>query len=140
MKITFNTETIRLITLFENMTGASVRDCLVDEEANIVYFIIEEGEMGIAIGRNGSSVRNVEKIIGKSIKLFEFSKDINKFVRMLIPQVTEIKIRNDGGKSTLEIKIGKRDKAVVLGRDRKNIKLFKEIIQRNHDIDDLVVR
>ena len=51
MPVTLDIETIRLVTLFENMTGAGVKDCLVDAENRIVYFVIDEGQAGKAIGK-----------------------------------------------------------------------------------------
>jgi len=138
MPVTFNTDTIRLITLFENITGAPVKDCLVDE--NILYLVIGEGKVGIAIGKNGNSVKHAENIIGKTIKLFEYSSDLEKFVKNLIPQANEVKTDKKEGKIIVEIRVEKKDRALVIGRDSKNLKLFKEILHRNHKIDELIVR
>lgn len=140
MEIKFDTETIRLITLFESLTDAPVKDCLIDNENNTIYFIINEGKVGIAIGKNGCSVRRAEKIIGKNIKVFEFSKDLSVFLKNLIPQTNEIKIRNESEKIIVEIKVDKNSKALVIGRDGKRIRLFKELIQRNHSVDELIIR
>ena len=137
---TFDTETIRLINLFENVTGAPVKDCLVDSATNTIYFIVDQGKVGIAIGKNGNSVKKAERITGKSIKLFEFSKDIVLFVKNLIPQVSEVKIRSEDGKSVVEIKVEKKSKALVIGRDGKNLKIYKELLQRNQGINDLIIR
>jgi len=139
MTITFDTETIRLITLFENLTGAPVRDCIVDNSNNYVYFIVEEGKMGVAIGRNGSSVRSAEKIMGKNIKVFEFSKDLRTFVKKLIPKALEVRIKNQEGKVLVEVKVEKRDKPLVIGRNGRNLKLLKELLHRNHGVDELII-
>jgi N utilization substance protein A len=56
MPVTFDTETIRMITLFENITGAPVKDCLIEE--NTLYLVVDEGKVGIAIGKNGNSVKH----------------------------------------------------------------------------------
>lgn len=138
MTVKFDTDTIRLINFFENFTGVSVRDCLVD--GNCIYFIVEEGKVGIAIGKNGNSVRNIERIVKKNIKLFEYSKDLNVFVKKLIPRVNDIKIRNDNERIVVEIKVEKKDKALVIGRDGRNIKVFKELLQRSHNVNELLVR
>ena len=140
MQVTLDTETIRLITLFENLTGAGVRDCLVDSAASVVYFVIEEGEVGKAIGKNGSIVKKTENLIKKGIKVFEFSNDAEKFVRNLIPQINLVKLKNENGRNVMDIWVDKRDKAVVIGRDGKNLKIFKELLQRNHDINEVMVR
>lgn len=135
MTLTFDTETIRLITLFENITGAPVKDCVIDKETNSAYFVIEEGKAGVAIGKNGNSVKNAEKIIGKNIKIFEFSKDLSCFVRNLIPKAVEVKIRNENNKTLVEVRVEKKDKALIIGRNGKNLKILKELFQRNHGAD-----
>jgi len=138
MPVTFDTETIRLITLFENVTGAPVKDCLIDE--NILYLIIDEGKVGIAIGKNGNSVKHAENLIGKTIKLFEYATTLEKFVKNLIPQATEVKIEDKDGKKIVVVHVEKKDRALVIGRDSKNLKLFKEILHRSYSIDELNVR
>lgn len=140
MTIKLNTETIGLITLFENLTGASVKDCVADSKSDIIYFVIEEGDVAMAIGKNGNSVKNAERIFKKSIKLFEFSNDLGTFVKKLMPQATGVRIRNENGRTVVEVKVEKKDRAVIIGRDRRNINLFKELLQRNHGVADLVVK
>ena len=140
MTLTFDNDTIRLMNLFENITGAPVKDCLIDNENGIVYFVVQEGKVGVAIGKNGTAVKKAESMIGKSIKLFEFSKDVTDFVKKLIPQATSIKIKSEEDKTVVEIKVDKKDKAMVIGRDARNLKLFKELLQRSHNVNDLIVR
>ncbi|MBS3055669.1 MAG: NusA-like transcription termination signal-binding factor [Candidatus Aenigmarchaeota archaeon] len=140
MTLTFDNDTIRLMNLFENITGAPVKDCLIDNENGIVYFVIQEDKVGVAIGKNGAAVKKAERMIGKSIKLFEFSKDVTDFVKKLVPQATSIKIKSEDDKTVIEIKVDKKDKAMVIGRDARNLKLFKELLQRSHNVNDLIVR
>lgn len=140
MQLTLDTDTIRLITLFENLTGAGVRDCLVDDDNGIVYFVIDEGQIGKAIGKNGSSVRNTENLIKKNIKVFEFSEDAERFVRNLIPSVNSFRLKVENGRNIVEIWVDKKNKASVIGRDGKNLKIYKELLQRNHDINEIMVR
>src|SRR2546427_11379378 len=138
MKVTFDDETIRMITLFENITGAPVKDCLIDKEN--VYFLVDEGKIGIAIGKNGTSVKNAENLIKKNIKIFEFSTDLNSFIKKLIPQASAIRIRNESERVIVEVKVDRKNKAMVIGREGKNLKVFKELLSRNHKIDNLFVR
>lgn len=140
MVLRFDTNTIRLITLFENLTGAPVKDCLEDKESNSIYFIIEEGNLGVAIGKNGHSVKKAERIIGKTIRLFEFSKNITVFVKNMIPQSTDVKVKNKGSKIIVEVKVDKADKAVVIGRDGRNKTFYENLLKRNHQVDELIVR
>jgi len=126
------------MTLFENITGAPVKDCITDN--NIVYFVVEEGKIGIAIGKNGNSVRRAEKKIGKIIKIFEFSNDLVKFVKNLIPQALEIKVKNEYDKTIVEVMVEKRDRALVIGRDGRNLNLIKQLLRRTHNVNDLIIR
>lgn len=140
MKLTFDTDTIRLITLFENITHAPVKDCLVDSDTNTIYFIVEEGKIGVAIGKNGNSVRHAERVIGKTIKIFEFSKDIVSFVKKAIPQATAIKVRDENGKTTVEVRVKKKSRPLVIGRGGRNLRIYKELFKRNYKVDDLSIR
>jgi len=138
MTITFTTETIRFLTLFENVTNVPVRDCFVNKD--MVYYIVEEGKIGLAIGKNGSSVKNVEKAVGKRVKVFEYSSDPKQFVKNLIQQCKEVNIINDNDKLTVEVKVNKSDRGFVIGRGGEKIKIYKEILKRVHNIYDLQVK
>jgi N utilization substance protein A len=140
MNLIFDTNTIRIMTLFENMTHTTVKDCLIDKNTNTVYFVIDEGEIGIAIGKNGSSVKHAEQVIGKTIKLFEFSKDLVTFVKKIVPQATSIKVRNMDNRITVEIHVDKKNRPIVIGRSGRNLKLYKELLKRSHKVDDLTIK
>jgi len=137
---TFDTDTLRLMTLFENTTRASVKDCVVDEANGCVYFIVGEGEAGAAIGKNGGNVKHVEAMIKKDVKIFEFSQDLERFVKNLIPHAGEVTVKDEDGSKVVEVKVESSKKAITIGRDKRNLKLFKELLQRNHNVGDLLIR
>ena len=133
----FTTETIRLLTLFENVTNVPVRDCFTDN--GVVYYVVEENKARLAIGKNGVSIKNAERVIGKKIKIYEYSPNLERFVKNLIPQSREIKIiKNDG--DIVEIKVSKNDKGFVIGRGGEKIKIYKQILKRIHNVVDLKVK
>ena len=138
MTITFNTETIRLLTLFESITNAPVRDCFMNND--VIYYIVEEGKIGLAIGKNGNSIKNVDKVVGKKVKVFEYYKDPKKFVRNLIPQCKEINIIKENDMIKIEIKVNRNEKGFVIGRGGEKIKIYKEILKRVHNISDIQVK
>ena len=140
MSAIFDTDTLRLMTLFENTTPVMVKDCVVDDEGNCIYFVVEEGKVGNAIGKNGTNVKNVEHVVKKSVKVFGFSDDLKVFVKNLIPQANSIEVKEDGEGKTIEIKVDAGNKAVVIGREKKNIRLFKELLRRSHNVGEIIVR
>jgi len=137
MTVKFDMETIRVMTIFENLTGAKVKDCVVSE--NSAYIVVEKGMLGIAIGKNGSSVRRVEKALNKTIKLFEFSDDLKTFVKNLIPNSNSVNVRETGGRKTVEVRVSNAEKPIVIGREGKNLKILKELVKRSHEAE-LIIR
>lgn len=131
---TFNTETIRILNIFESLTGVSVMDCIIEE--GVVYIVVEEGKISLAIGRDGSLIRRVEKVIGKSVKLFEYSSDLLKFVKNLIPQSQEIKVKG----KTIEVRVDKKDRPMVIGRNSRRLNIVREVLERNFNIREIIIR
>ena len=141
MNITLDTDAIGIINFFENISGAKIRDCIIDEEMGTVYLIIEEGYLGMAIGKNGSCVKNAEKLLKKKIKLLEYSNNFEKFLKELIPSVSDFTLKTmDGGKQVVEVRVEKSERPAIIGRDGKRLKILKEILKRTHNINDIIVR
>ncbi len=138
MTITFTTESIRLLTLFENMTNVSVKDCLVTKD--VIHYVVEEGKIGLAIGKNGNSIKNIERVVKKKVKVYEYSTNLETFVKNLIPQCKEIKTMNNEDSIKVEIKVSKNDRGFVIGRGGEKIKIYKEILKRVHNISDIQVK
>lgn len=138
MTIVLNMDTIRLLNLFENITNVPVKDCYINDDT--VYFIVEQGKIGLAIGKRGNSIKNVEKAVGKKVKVFEYSSNPTEFVKNLIPQVKEIGIINNNETVEMQIKVDKNDRGIVIGRGGEKIKIYKEILKRVHNISDLKVK
>lgn len=133
-KVKFDSEVIKLMTLFESMTGAKVKDCIANEK---FIFIIEENEMGKAIGKNGVNVKRVESKLKKKIKLVEFSNDVLQFVRNIIYPI-QADIKQENGSITIYGKdTGTR--AMLIGREKQNINYLTNIIKRYFDVKEIKV-
>ena len=74
-------ETMRLIALFENITGATANDCIVDTEGDRIIFMAKQGEMGLAIGKGGKNINMLRKMTGKPIEVVEFSDNVEGLIR-----------------------------------------------------------
>lgn len=46
-----------------------VKDCIIDEDNGKVPFVVKNGDMGLAIGKGGSTVTKVQKAVDKGLKL-----------------------------------------------------------------------
>ena len=55
-EIKLSTDQMRLMSLFQNITKATARDCVEDEKQNRIIFVVNEGKMGAAIGKVFNSI------------------------------------------------------------------------------------
>ena len=54
-----------LISLFQSVTNATARDCVVDEKMDRVIFIVNKGQMGLAIGKGGATIKQLQNVVAK---------------------------------------------------------------------------
>lgn len=131
---------MRYITLFENLTGASVLDCIVEEDR--VIFVIRKGDMGIAIGKRGANINMMRKTLGKHIELVEYSDDASEFlVNTFQPaRVNNISFKNEGDRQIAYVHAQSGDKGLAIGKSGRNIKKVKLLAQRHHKLDDVIIK
>jgi N utilization substance protein A len=137
MPIVFDTETIKIINIFETISLVSVKDCIINEDR--IYFLVEEGGLK-KIRENGSVLKNLEKMLNKKILIFEYSKDISTFLKKCVKGIKEIKIRNEKEETIVEIGVESSFKSLAIGKDGKNIKALRQFLKRNYNINNLVIR
>ncbi|RLI92314.1 MAG: NusA-like transcription termination signal-binding factor [Candidatus Altiarchaeales archaeon] len=138
-KIRLGSEEIKYITLFESITGARVKDCVTVE--NSAGFLVEKGDMGLAIGKNGSNIERVRRIISKIIWVMEYSDDINEFIRNLFHpvKIRQIRIREINGDKIAIVEVNKRDRRRLIGQDGSRIKVARELANRHFEIEDIKI-
>ena len=54
-KIKLTSDELRLMSLFQSITSATARDCIMDERMERVIFVVNKGHMGLAIGKGGAT-------------------------------------------------------------------------------------
>ena len=137
MAVVFDTEAIKTINLFETVSQANVKDCIIMDDR--IYFLVEEQNIK-KIRENGQLIKNLERMLNKKILIFEYSKDVSKFLKNSIKGIKEIKIRNEKDETTIEINVENSLKSLVIGKDGKNIKALRQFLKRNYNINNLVVK
>ncbi len=136
IKIKYDINLMKFISLFETLTRAKVKDCI---EGNPLIFVVKNGEIGKAIGKKASNIRKVENILKRKIKIIEFNEDLIMFVNNVIAPVKAEEITKED--NTIVIKDSDpKTKGKIIGRDSQNRKLCREIVSRYFEIDDIIVR
>ena len=138
-EIVLTEDCMRLISQFENLTGASSRDCVIDERNQRIIFVVNPGEMGRAIGKKGTSIKRASDEMGKRIEVVEYASDPEQFLRncFLPAQVTSVEITEEDDERIATVAVRDEDRGIAIGKDGKNIFKAKKLAQRQHDISDV---
>ena len=141
-KIKLTSDELRLMSLFQSITSVTARDCVVDDKMDRVIFIINKGQMGLAIGKGGATIRQLQNVVTKKVELVEYSDDAVDFVRnMLNPQmVNDVKITHkiDGSKQAVVLVDAKR-KGVVVGKEGRNAEKARLLAKRYFQISNILI-
>ncbi len=140
-EIKLTPEEIRYISLFQDVTKAVVRDCIIDNENNRIIFLVEGKDMGMAIGKGGVNVKKLRKVIGKDIEIVAYSDNLEELVKNLMSpaRVKSIKIINSNSRKSVYITVDPQDKGLAIGKNGRNVVRAKLILKRYMDIDNVVI-
>ena len=143
MSIKFGANEIRFIALFENMTGAMVKDCIIDDDNNKVTFVVKKGDMGLAIGKRGSTVSKVQKAVDRGVEVIELNEDPAQFIRNILSpaelQSVKISTRKSGEKIAT-VTTDNTNKRIAIGKNGINIERAKVLANRLHNIDNIILK
>ena len=140
--IKLSTDQMRLMSLFQNVTGATARDCVEDEKQNRVIFVVNEGKMGLAIGKGGSHIKNLQNIVKRNVEIVEYSDDPIKFLKNILnPKlVNEVKMnKRDDGTLQAIVSVDPRKKGIVVGREGRNAEKARLLAKRYFEISSVLI-
>ncbi|MFB6244878.1 MAG: NusA-like transcription termination signal-binding factor [Candidatus Nanohaloarchaea archaeon] len=141
MAVTYDTDMIRTISMFESVTGVEAIDAIIEEEK--AYFIVPEGKAGMAIGKGGETVKKLQNKLDKDVKIYEYSDNIGKFLNNLVPSdLRGVDIEGQGDEDeeiSVEISVPRESKGQVVGRDGQKIDSIRQILSRTHSVDEVKV-
>ncbi len=140
--IRFTSREMRYIALFESITGATVKDCIIDDELNRMIFVVKKGEVGMAIGKRGKNIRLLEKMTGKRHEIIEHSENPAQFIKNALKpaRVKEIRItERPDGKTIAVVAVNPRDKGVAIGKNGRNAERIRFLAKRYFQIQHVSI-
>lgn len=141
-KIKLTSDELRLMSLFQNITGAVARDCIVDDRMNRVIFVVNKGQMGLAIGKGGSTIKQLQNVVSKKVELVEYSDDPSAFLSNVLnsDMINEIKINDkfDGTRQAVVV-VDPRKKGVVVGKEGRNAEKARLLAKRYFQISTVMI-
>ena len=140
--IKFTSHEMRYIALFQSITGATVKDCIVDTDLNRIIFVVKEGNIGMAIGKKGKNIHTLERMTGKKHEIIEHSDNPAQFIKNALKpaKVDEVRIteRMDG-KTIAVISVNPKDKGVAIGKNGRNAERIRFLAKRYFQIQNVSI-
>ncbi len=131
---------IRYISLFESITGAVARDCVIDDDR--IIFIVKPGNIGLAIGKKGINIKRVRDFLQKPIEVVEFAQSPEDFIKnTLAPariKMITITERRDGKKVAM-VTVNEKDRGIAIGKNGKNVARARMLARRHYNIEDVII-
>ena len=140
-KIKLTGEEMRYIALFESITGATSKDCVIDDKNDRIIFVAKEGEMGLAIGKAGKNINMLRKMTGRQIEVVENAETPEQLIKnSLSPaRIKEIRITEKPEKKIVVVEVEPRDKAIAIGKNGRTIDKTRMLAKRYFQIDHVVI-
>ena len=141
---------MELISLFNNISGAIIKDCLVfkspENYGEIIIFLVKKQDVGKAIGKNGEHVKDLMTKLQKKIDVIPFSQNLDEFIQFILNtsknaiKVQNIEIRESKNqKRTVIITVRPQDRGKAIGKDGSMIKKIKELVIRHFAVDNVII-
>jgi N utilization substance protein A len=129
---------MRYIALFESISGAGVKDCIINEAEKRIIFVVKEGEIGQAIGRGGRNIRLLEKMTNKKHEIIEYSENPTQFIKNALKPAVSKEIRiteRPSGEKIAVVNVHPRDKGMAIGKNGKNAERLRFLTKRYFNIE-----
>jgi len=148
--IKIDRESMELISLFNNISGAIIKECLVfkspENLSEVIIFLVKKQDVGKAIGKAGEHVKDLMAKLQKKIDVIPFSADLDEFIQFILNttknsiKVQNIEVKeNKIGKRTVIISVRPQDRGKAIGKDGSMIKKIKELVIRHFDVNNVII-
>ncbi|MCL4362071.1 MAG: NusA-like transcription termination signal-binding factor [Candidatus Parvarchaeota archaeon] len=136
MNIKFDSDIILSINLFSDVTSVMPRDCINFEDK--IVFVVNQGQAGLAIGKNGIKIKMLQEMLKKEVIVIEYSDDpVKLFENVIRPNKLISGYITVNGKEDESKKV----EASVDGKISSNkIKLIKMLMQRYFNIVSINIK
>jgi len=141
-EIKLTSEELKLIALFQKITRASARDVIDDERMNRLIFVVNEGKMGLAIGKGGSNIKNLQNILKKDIELVEYAPEPEAFLKKILNPKFILSVKFSerlDGTTQVEVTVNAEKKGVVVGREGRHAQKARLLAKRYFNISKVLI-
>jgi len=141
---------MELLSLFNNLSGAIIKDCLTFESpennSEIIIFLVKKEDVGKAIGKAGEHVKDLMNKLQKKIDVIPYSEKLEQFIQFILNTsknsitVQEIEIKeNKNEKKTVIISVKPQDRGKAIGKEGSMIRKIKLLVTRHFEVDNVII-
>ncbi len=133
MSNVLDSNSLELMKVFEQRTGAKVADVVEDDRG--IVFIVEEGQIGKAIGKQGSTLAKLrEAFAPRNVEVIEDASDVRSMIDKTLRGAV---IRNvEQNDNQVVISVDSTTRGIAIGKGGSNIKKLKVALKRKFGIED----
>ena len=127
------------INALQMVSGVHAKDCIL--EGSSIAFLVKSEEMGKAIGKNGSNIKELGNKTGKKVEVIAFEESCEEFLKSAFSKagIQKIEVRENDGKKTAIISASGENKRILL-RNKPRLEKIKKLAERNYNVEDIKIR
>jgi N utilization substance protein A len=148
--IKLDRKSMELISLFNNISGAIIKDCIIYEspenQSEIIIFLVKKEDVGKAIGKAGEHVKDLMEKLQKKIDVIPWSENLELFIQYVLNtsknsiKVQNIEIKESKNlKKTVIISVRPQDRGKAIGKEGSMIRKIKDLVLRHWEVDNVII-
>ncbi len=141
LNVKFTMEEMRYMSLFQDITGVTPKDCVIMDDLGIVVFIVDSDKIGQAIGRRGVNTKYLSKLINREIEIVGWADNLESFIKSIFmpTRVYRVHLVEGSEKNTVYVYVDPKDKGIAIGKNGRNVAKARLLLRRYYFIDNVVI-
>ena len=130
---------LKLMSMFENITRVSAKDCFENDATGQLVFIVPEGQLGRALGKGAQNIKKLSTRLNKKVRVLEYKPDVKSFIKSLLLPLTVGDITEvTEGVYQIEPQ-DTQSRGLIIGRSGANLRNLEKMVRRFFNAEEIKV-
>lgn len=141
LNVRLTIEEMRFMSLFQDITGVTPKDCIIADELGVVIFVVDSDKIGQAIGRKGINTKYLNRLINREVEVVGWGDNLESFVRNIFmpARVYRVHLIESGERRTVYVYVDPKDKGIAIGKSGHNVAKARYLLKRYYPIDNVII-